>query len=232
MTDPINGGSDPQTRRGLKALFVFVGLGLWFFTQWLISQRALEGAGIVDVPHRWTAPLHAYLQANRAAADALLIFSSLVIDCLGVFLLAWSIFGPSVRPFLGLLILFALRQLCQGLTALPAPEGMIWPDGQIRPAPTLFGIEFPSLLVTYKVGNDFFFSGHTALAVYGAVELARLKRHWLTVAAVVIAGFQAAVVIVLRAHWTLDVITGAVMALYVAYIAAWPATRCDRWLAR
>ena len=31
----------------------------------------------------------------------------------------------------------------------------------------------PSLLVTYGVSNDLFFSGHTALAVYGAIELGR-----------------------------------------------------------
>ena len=31
----------------------------------------------------------------------------------------------------------------------------------------------PSILVTYNVTTDFFFSGHTGLAVLGAVELAR-----------------------------------------------------------
>jgi hypothetical protein len=30
----------------------------------------------------------------------------------------------------------------------------------------------PSLLVTYGTSNDLFFSGHTALAVYGSIELA------------------------------------------------------------
>ena len=33
---------------------------------------------------------------------------------------------------------------------------------------------FPSLLVTYGTASDLFFSGHTAIAVYGALELA----HW------------------------------------------------------
>ena len=30
----------------------------------------------------------------------------------------------------------------------------------------------PSLLVTYGTSNDLFFSGHTAIAVYGSLELA------------------------------------------------------------
>ena len=64
---------------------------------------------------------------------------------------------------MGLLILFGLRQLCQGLCALPPPEGMIWRNPG-----------FPSLLVTYGTATDLFFSGHTAIAVYGCLELA----HW------------------------------------------------------
>ncbi len=216
------------SHRGLKLLFVLVGLALWFGTQWLIGHRPSGGddAGIVDLPLRWTQPVNRYLNQHVAAADSLLVISSFVIDCLGIFLLGWSVLGPSIRPFLGLLILFALRQVCQGLIALPPPVGMIWRQ------PTLFGVEVPSLLVTYGVANDLFFSGHTALAVYGAVELGRLGRRWLVTAAVVIAAFQMGVVIVLRAHWTMDVFAGAVTALVAAYLAAHLAPRCDRLLAR
>src|SRR5207249_2901381 len=85
----------------------------------------------------------------------------------GIVLLTWSVFGASVRPFVGLLVLFGLRQLTQVLCALPAPVGMIWPQE---------GPGFPSLLVTYGVANDFFFSGHTAIAVFGAIELCRFAQ--------------------------------------------------------
>ncbi len=70
--------------------------------------------------------------------------------------------GPSLRPLLGLLLLLALRQACQGLCALPTPPGMIWRDPGL-----------PSLFVTYGTASDLFFSGHTAIAVYGGLELAR-----------------------------------------------------------
>jgi membrane-associated phospholipid phosphatase len=219
----------PPSRRWLKLLFVIIGLALWYGTQYLISKRMPTGdqAQIVDLPLQWTEPVNRYLNQHKTAADALLVVSSFLIDCLGIFLLGWSIFGPSIRPFLGLLILFALRQTCQGLIALPAPEGMIWHVG-----PTLFGVKVPTLLVTYGVANDLFFSGHTAMAVYGAVELGRLGRRWLVAVAVVIAAFQMGVVIVLRAHWTMDVFAGAVTALVAAYLAAQLAPRCDRLLAR
>src|SRR2546422_6974832 len=114
--------------------------------------------------HLWTAALNRSLRARPATANALLIATSAVIDGLGLFLLASAIFGPTIRPFLGLLIVYVLRQVSQGLCSLPQPDGMIWR----RPG-------FPSLLVTYGTAGDLFFSGHTAIAVYGCVELVRLR---------------------------------------------------------
>jgi membrane-associated phospholipid phosphatase len=90
----------------------------------------------------------------------------------------------------------------------------------------------PTLLVTYGVSTDLFFSGHTGLAVLGAVELARTKKRALVALGFGIALFEAASVLVLRAHYTMDVFTGAVTALLVAQLAARVAPSCDRALAK
>ncbi len=185
-----------------------VALVVWFWTQSLIGARTLQGTGIGDGMHALTAGLNQYLLLHPAAANALLIISSAIIDLLGIFLLAKWIFGSGVRPFLSLVIVLALRQIMQALVALPAPPDSIWH----YPG-------FPSLLVTYGVANDFFFSGHTAIAVLGAAELAAMRRRWLTVAAVLIVIFEVLTVLVLRAHYTMDVFTGMAVALYVVYIS-------------
>lgn len=204
-----------------RILFVIVGLGLWFGTQWLIGARTLDSGAIGDGVHVWLAGANEFLHQHPVAADALLIFSSAVIDALGIFLLLRSVFGPTLRPFLGLLLVFAMRQLCQWLCALEPPVGMIWRDPG-----------FPSLLVTYHVASDFFFSGHTALAVLGAVEISRLGgRKWLCLGIAIVA-LEVSTVLVLRAHYTMDVFTGAVAARYATILAARFAPRCDRWLAR
>ena len=104
----------------------------------------------------------------------------------------------------------------QALVALPAPPNAIWHNPG-----------FPSLLVTYGVANDYFFSGHTAIAVLGAIELARFGRRWLTALAVMIVLFEVATVLVLRAHYTMDVFTGMVTALYIAYLANLISPRLD-----
>jgi membrane-associated phospholipid phosphatase len=86
--------------------------------------------------------------------------------------------------------------------------------------------------VTYGVSNDLFFSGHTALAVFGAMELFRVGHAGLKVLAVGVALFEIATVLVLRAHYTMDVYAGAITALFIGLLADKLAAPCDRFLAR
>jgi len=205
--------SDIQTNRGARAfairlLVTTVALVIWFWTQSWIGARGQPGAVIGDRLHNATAPLNLYLHAHPSAANVLLIASSAIIDLLALFLLSRWIFGASARPFLGLVIVLGLRQITQAVVTLPPPPNAIWH----YPG-------FPSLLVTYGVANDYFFSGHTAIAVLAATELARLGRRWLTGLAVLIVLFEILTVLVLRAHYTMDVFTGVVTGLYAAHLA-------------
>src|SRR5437667_12677676 len=201
---------DSNHRRNLllRVLVTGIVLALWFWTQSLIGARIAPASGMGDAIHNLTAGLNSYFSKNSGAADALLIVSSGLIDALRLFLLGRWLFGGTVRPFLGLFLLMTLRQLMQAVSELPPPPNMIWHDPG-----------FPSLLVTYHVANDFFFSGHTAIAVFGALELSRLRRNWLTVAAVLIVVFEIATVLILRAHYTMDVFAGIVAALWVAHLS-------------
>lgn len=203
----------------LRLLVTAIALVIWFWTQSLLGARPLPANGIGDGLQMLTAPWNSYLQEHPGAANALLISSSAIIDLLGVFLLARWIFGSTVRPFLALVLVLGLRQIMQALVALPAPENSIWHSPGV-----------PSLLVTYGVANDYFFSGHTAIAVLGAIELARFRRGWLTAMAVAIVLFEVTAVIVLRAHYTMDVFTGTLAALYIAILAERLSPKIDRML--
>jgi len=215
----------------LRIVLTAAALSVWFWTQSLIGARPLPAAGIGDGLLAWTAPVNHYLDQHHTACNMLLIASSGIIDLLAIFLLASWIFGTTVRPFLGLVILLGLRQLMQAIVALPAPPNALWH----YPG-------FPSLLVTYNVGNDYFFSGHTAMAVFGATELMRVgkrwssdkppfsAKRWLSVLAVLIIVFEIATVLVLRAHYTMDVFTGLIAALLVASFIAALAGPIDRAL--
>ena len=211
---------------GVRVGLVVAGIVAWYWTQALIAKRVPKVA--VEVPltdgiHVLTARIHQRYATNAAAGNRLLIISSLVIDVLGAYLLGSAIFGGSIRPYLGLVMVFALRQICQMLCPLPAPSGMVWRYPGV-----------PAILVTYGTANDLFFSGHTAIAVYGAATLAG---HWGTLGLVLgllIALFEAGTVLVLRAHYTMDVFTGVVCALWVYSIdgrlAAWVDNAIRSWV--
>ena len=187
--------------------FVGAGIGLWFWTQAVLGKRVPKVAHevpLTDGIHELTARFHYRYATNVAAGNRLLIASSLVIDLLGTYILGTAILGESIRPYLGLVMVFALRQICQMLCPLPAPAGMVWRYPGV-----------PAILVTYGTANDLFFSGHTAIAVYGAATLAGHWGPWGLALGLAVALFEAITVLILRAHYTMDVFTGIVCALWV-----------------
>lgn len=194
-------------------------LGIWFWSQRLIGARPVETSGIGDWAHRLTARWHRYFSDHETAANRALAVSSIFIDFMGLSLIALAVFGASFKPFIAVMMVFILRQLCQMCSTLPPPPGIIWRDPGV-----------PTLLVTYGVSTDFFFSGHTALAVLGAIEICGAAPWWLGAAAVLIALGEAVIVLVLRAHYTLDVITGALAAWFAADMAARLAPHVDAWM--
>jgi membrane-associated phospholipid phosphatase len=88
----------------------------------------------------------------------------------------------------------------------------------------------PALLVTYGTSNDFFFSGHTAIAVLGAIELSLGNAPWLAGAAALVAVLEAVLVIILRAHYTMDVFAAAFAAWGCEALAGRLAPYLDGWL--
>ncbi len=204
--------------RAIRAAVAAVAVLSWFATQQLLEARGFP-PGIGDGIHQLLTPANRWLLAHPGATDGALIVTSAFIDLLGCFLLLSGILGPSLRPMLGLILLFVLRQVSQAFVALPAPEGMIWRSPGV-----------PSLFVTYGTRNDFFFSGHTAIAVYGAIELARLRRRWLTIVGTGVAVLEAITVLALRAHYTMDVFAAILAAACASRLAVRWAPWCERAL--
>jgi hypothetical protein len=211
---------------GVRTGLVVAGIALWYWTQAVLGKRVPKvehEVPLTDGIHVLTRRIHQRYFTNVAAGNRLLIISSLVIDVLGAYLLGAAIFGESIRPYVGLVLVFALRQICQMLCPLPAPAGMVWRYPGV-----------PAVLVTYGTLNDLFFSGHTAIAVYGAATLAGHWGPWGLAVGLAIAIFEAVTVLVLRAHYTMDVFTGIVCALWVysldGRIATWVDGTIRQWV--
>lgn len=211
---------------GVRVGLVAAGIVAWYVTQAALGHRAPKVAyevPLTDGLHVLTRRIHHRYGTNVRAGNRLLIISSLVIDLLGAYLLGSAIFGSSIRPYLGLVMVFALRQICQMLCPLPAPAGMVWRYPGV-----------PAILVTYGTANDLFFSGHTAIAGYGAATLAGHWGAWGLALGLAIAFFEAITVLALRAHYTMDVFTGIICALWVyslsGTIAPWVDGAIRHWV--
>ena len=192
---------------GLRLGIIGFSLGAWFKTQAMLEARKNNRNEITDLLHTVSSPLNIYFQNNRKAADRLLTVSSFFIDIFALFIVLYSVLGASIRPFVSLLILFALRQIFQVICALPKPPGLIWRNPG-----------FPSLLVTYEVENDFYFSGHTSIAMLATIELFMINPY-LGIVAGAITLFEISTVIILRAHYTMDVFTAILAAFCATAIA-------------
>jgi len=189
--------------------FMVVAIGLFDWSELVVGNAGLR-EGINDGLLVFFSPANVLLNANPRLADAILIAISLLVDVAGVGLMIWSVFGKTVRPCIGLFLLYGLRQTVEMFCGMPAPEGMIWR----YPG-------FPSLLVNYHVMNHFFFSGPTALIVYPVAELSTLPRCWVTAIGIVCILFVISALFSLRAHYTMDVFAGIVTPLF-AILAASP----------
>jgi membrane-associated phospholipid phosphatase len=68
------------------------------------------------------------------------------------------------------------------------------------------------------------------MAVLGAIEIAHFGPPWLAILAAVIALGEMLTVLVLRAHYTMDVVAGALAAFLAADLAGRCAPVLDAWL--
>jgi len=163
-----------------------------------------ETSCLWDALFVFTSDLNAHFADNEFQRHLLLIFSSALIDfqvlCLAF---RYVVSGKSWRTPIALFSFYLIRALVQGLFIMKFPEGYLWDD------PGVF-----SLAVSYHRTPDFFFSGHLGFTIICACENQGLKRPRLALLSLITAVVEACVMVVLRGHYTIDLIAGVVFGHY------------------
>ena len=185
----------------------------------MIGEMSPPQGTIFDRLHVWTTPINQYFHEHPQAANIVLISTSLWIDASILFLCLRALFGPSIRPFLELFFFALYRECLQFLVTLPVPQGIIWE----YPG-------FPSLMVNYSVQHDLYFSGHTGVALLIMAEFVRTKLKWFSAISFLFFGYVVMTIISFRIHYTMDVFTGVLVALYVIYTSERLSLPIDRFL--
>lgn len=150
----------------------FYVVGIYVF--WIITQTLFESDNenynenyndnfhnIVDNLHntKLFTTIYEFLSNNTDITRYLFIFTSLMIDInISYFILGMLLSKKNNYDYKRILFLVGFgtlcRQMCQYLNKLPQPSSLIW-----------FDPGFPSIFVTYGTVSDFFFSGHTYMAI-------------------------------------------------------------------
>lgn len=212
MTIPSTDTSYPQ-KPAWPVLFLIIvaGMALSILTERWIGEQVPPDCLIGDAIQRWVAPLNAYVSNRAGLGDGLIILYSIFGDAIVLVLIACAIAKASIRPVLPLLVFMLLRQTMQLLISFPVDPGLIWH----YPG-------FPSLFLNYDISGDFYFSAYVGINILGALEMYQLfRKKWL-----MWLNFGGALVIalidmVLRAHYTTDIYTSIITAIF-AYLFTQP----------
>ena len=204
--------------RSLRIGVFFIVLAILFWGKNNLSDEAHDdvNGAIIDHGFELTKPINELMVQSKAWLMFFEISSSWCIDLifLGMFL-PWIYKGESLRLILAYALFYGIRSIVQTICVMPYPTGMIW----------IFPV-VPSITVPFGVTSDFFPSGHVGFCTIAAAEFA--KRRWWgpMVVAWLVGVYEVIIMLSARGHYSIDLITGALMA---HYFHGWAHSLCTGW---
>jgi len=200
---------EPTSKRVKIRLVVFVVcLSFLFIGRYSVPSNHIEH--IKDKPMEWFDKFNAFIKENTYWRNALQILCSLFMDVMffasGAF---WILRGNTGRLVVATLSFYIVRAIVQALFWMPFPhDGYYWWDDP----------GFPSFVVPYGVGSDFFFSGHIGFVTICALEFKKnglMPAFWiLTVGGI----YTAIILLAYHVHYSIDLFTGVFFGHYMFMI--------------
>jgi len=194
-----------QSRAERKQLCIRFSIFVFCLSFLIVGRTSVpdnEPACIVDNVQGLLDDVNYFILHNTGWRDALQIICSLFMDVLFLSTAGyWVLFGKTSRLILTILLFYGVRTVVQKMWFSPFPPGFWWYDPG-----------FPSLVVPYGRGSDFFFSGHIGFVVICGTEWARAKNWAMVVFAWVGGIYTAFILLSYQVHYSIDIFTGLVFA--------------------
>lgn len=208
MTIPSTDSSYPQ-KPAWPILFLIIVAGIFIslLSEKWIGEVIPPPCNISDALQHFLSPLNAYVASHEQIGNILIVIYSIFGDAIVLILIGAAIVQSSVRPVLPLLVFMVLRQTMQMLISFPIDPNLIWHDPG-----------FYSLFLNYHISGDFYFSAYVGINILGALEMYEIfRKRWLTASIFFIAIFIILTDMTLRAHYSTDVYTSIITAIF-AYL--------------
>jgi len=193
--------SDKVKRGGRLAIFLFV---IAFLIIGRFSVPDNEVSCVQDKVIEMFALANTFINTpgNESFRNFFQFFCSLLIDIIFIITFGyWVLHGKSGRLPISLAIFYITRALVQKVWFSPFPQGFYWEDPG-----------FPSLVVPYGRGSDFFFSGHSGFLVICASEWHKLKMPKIRNFVIGTLLYTILILLVYRIHYSIDIFTGVIFA--------------------
>ena len=168
----------------------------------------------------FTSGLNQYFEVHDTERHLIEATSSFLVDFLLVaFSVKYALWGKSWREVICSSCFYTVRAAVQGIFLMGFPENYIWDYPGV-----------PSLTVPYYRTADFFYSGHVGIMTFCALENYNSGYYKLMVLSVIATLFEFFVMVVLRAHYSIDLISGVVFAHYIWILSGRASKYIDSWL--
>jgi len=206
--------NDPTQR---KILYLNIGIFVVVYALFMLQSMKnitpieIQPECIVDKPQIWTKDITKFLSENIWVRNILMISASLMMDTI-FFALGYHscLQNKTFKLLITVFLFYAFRAWLQSIFFMRMPDDYLWSY------PGFFSIS-----VEYFPKNDFFYSGHIGILMveylFFREEKAR-KLQYFTLFAIFWNFF---VLLVTRAHYSIDLIIGLLVGHYLYIIAGY-----------
>ena len=154
----------------------------------------------------WTLPLNSYFRSNDIYRVIITITGSLLLDTVfimnGIY---WALYAVDWRYAANVMFFYFFRGIVQQIIIFGYPDLLFFKYPN-----------FPSIVVGYVQGSDFFFSGHCGFPILAMMEFFWLKKYFLAGLCSFVTIFEAFLLINSNGHYTIDMIIGVIFAHYIS----------------
>ena len=161
-----------------------------------------------DIILDWTHSLNNYFRENDIYRIIFTITGSVLLDMFFIIsFFYWSVYAVDWRFEINVILFYLSRGIMQQILILGCPDLLYFKYPH-----------FPSIVVSYVQGSDFFWSGHCGFPIVGMMEFKWMKKNFLAGFCAFITFFEIFLMNNSREHYSIDIIFGIIFAHYISIL--------------